>query len=573
MAQEPESDRSEAMIARAGKHKWGYDTDQVDAFLAHAHKLYESDVSKLTQRDIGNVSFDLCKNGYIIPQVDAALSRLSRAVSDRLTSWQIGQYGQARWIESAVGIQQELAVHALRAEGERFAPGREGDPSYDRKQVDRLVDQVVAKTASQLGLESVDPEDERNLADITADRVSNVIFTQRRGKHGYDERQVDYYLVRAVELLQKLESYIRLGAGATAAKPASMPGSGEGKSPSDGGIDPGADLFADAEATAAMTPLKDAGAADTVIGMQPVAGAGFEDDEVVADDTGGSSVPAMAQDDTGQGAAAGGDEDRFDRLHEAEQAIFEGADGDAGVEPAAAPPAPASVPVFRQPRRSGVMQGRAGELPARVTQPVQDPVQADVPAAPPVPAATGTRRPGRRTQPGQPGTGRVQTPAAPPAPDVAKESNSSLAALARSAATSRSGGASQPAPASAGQQVASGVSAPASTRTATARRQDPPVPSSETDSVERPAPLEETASFNPLTDWEDETGATDTSGIGGNPPEAVAAPQAPVPAARRARHDANPEEELFDVHLPEVDADIPSLSFPSFDDTQEPGDN
>lgn len=213
MTHEPESNRSEASIARAGKHKWGYDTRQVDTFLARAHKLYESDVTKLTQRDIGNVSFDLRKNGYIISQVDAALSRLALAVSDRYTSWQITQYGRQKWLEKATASQQALSIHGLRAQGERFAPGRSRDPSYDRKQVDRLVDQLIAKTAGQLGIEHDPVSDNKNLEDITAARVSNVIFTQRRGKRGYDERQVDYFLVRAVELLQQMESYLRLSAG------------------------------------------------------------------------------------------------------------------------------------------------------------------------------------------------------------------------------------------------------------------------------------------------------------------------------------------------------------------------
>ncbi|MBY8967640.1 DivIVA domain-containing protein, partial [Algiphilus sp. NNCM1] len=40
--------------------------------------------------------------------------------------------------------------------------------------------------------------------------VANVIFTQRKGKRGYDERQVDYYLNECVQLLTRLESYARV---------------------------------------------------------------------------------------------------------------------------------------------------------------------------------------------------------------------------------------------------------------------------------------------------------------------------------------------------------------------------
>ena len=37
MAQEPESERNASGIARTSKRKWGYDSEQVDAFLERAH--------------------------------------------------------------------------------------------------------------------------------------------------------------------------------------------------------------------------------------------------------------------------------------------------------------------------------------------------------------------------------------------------------------------------------------------------------------------------------------------------------------------------------------------------------
>ena len=39
MAQEPESERNASGIARTSKRKWGYDSEQVDAFLERAHML------------------------------------------------------------------------------------------------------------------------------------------------------------------------------------------------------------------------------------------------------------------------------------------------------------------------------------------------------------------------------------------------------------------------------------------------------------------------------------------------------------------------------------------------------
>ena len=50
----------------------------------------------------------------------------------------------------------------------------------------------------------------KKLVDLNSQTVANVIFTQRKGKRGYDERQVDYYLNECVQLLTRLESYARV---------------------------------------------------------------------------------------------------------------------------------------------------------------------------------------------------------------------------------------------------------------------------------------------------------------------------------------------------------------------------
>lgn len=76
--------------------------------------------------------------------------------------------------------------------------------------MDRLVDQIVDKAAAALGVDGVTEDDVRSLADLNADTVNNVIFTQRKGKRGYDERQVDYFLNACVQLLSRLESYARV---------------------------------------------------------------------------------------------------------------------------------------------------------------------------------------------------------------------------------------------------------------------------------------------------------------------------------------------------------------------------
>lgn len=66
------------------------------------------------------------------------------------------------------------------------------------------------KAAAGLGVDGVSEQDVRKLADLNSGAVSNVVFTQRKGKNGYDERQVDYYLNSCVQLLSRLESFARV---------------------------------------------------------------------------------------------------------------------------------------------------------------------------------------------------------------------------------------------------------------------------------------------------------------------------------------------------------------------------
>lgn len=213
MAEESEAGRGASGIPRVGKRKWGYDVSQVDDFLTRAHALYEGEGVQLTQRDIQDVSFDLAKGGYDIAQVDAALSRLERAVTDKTTAWEIAQDGRVTWKATTMSMFRRIAAHAARPPKARFDEGKAKKPSYDRRQVDRLIDQIIAKSAASLGVDDSQgdaAEIARRLVDLNASSVANVVFTQRRGKHGYDERQVDYYLNACVELLSRLESYARI---------------------------------------------------------------------------------------------------------------------------------------------------------------------------------------------------------------------------------------------------------------------------------------------------------------------------------------------------------------------------
>lgn len=210
MTHKPDTARNASGMERVGKRKLGYNVAQVDAFLERAHALYESDEARLTQQDIQEISFDLERNGYVIGQVDAALSRLERAVVDKYTEQEISECGRVAWKARAEELYRKLLKHAQRDYRERFDNGASRRPSYARKQVDIMVDQALDKIALMLGHELEWETDENTLNDINSTYVSNVIFTQKTGKHGYDERQVDYYLNACVRLLSSLESLKRL---------------------------------------------------------------------------------------------------------------------------------------------------------------------------------------------------------------------------------------------------------------------------------------------------------------------------------------------------------------------------
>lgn len=210
MTHKPDTARNASGMERVGKRKLGYNVAQVDAFLERAHTLYESDEARLTQQDIQEISFDLERNGYVIGQVDAALSRLERAVVDKYTEQEISECGRVAWKARAEELYRKLLKHAQRDYRERFDNGASRRPSYARKQVDIMVDQALDKIALMLGHELEWETDENTLNDINSTYVSNVIFTQKTGKHGYDERQVDYYLNACVRLLSSLESLKRL---------------------------------------------------------------------------------------------------------------------------------------------------------------------------------------------------------------------------------------------------------------------------------------------------------------------------------------------------------------------------
>lgn len=390
-------------IARAGKRKWGYDPAQVDAFLSKAHKLYDGEGAQLTQADIQNVSFDAVKDGYVIAQVDAALARLERAVVDKQTAWEIGQKGRVAWRAATEELYRSIERHLERKPRERFDGGKPKHPSYDRKQVDRLVDRVADKAALDLGLPQPQGLDAKTLEGVTATAVSNSVFTQRKGAKGYDEREVDYFLNACAQLLSRIESYERVG-----------------------------DALAEDEAARA-----DAAPAPAALpgGVAPL----FSPDTQRQ----APAAPPQPADDEAPRAFAPTTRESFDALHEAEQHLFT-----APAAPAAAPTIPSFAPAAsastvassHTPRTAASSPTHAAAephtaSPARtVSSPTHTPVPAVAPSFAPTTQAT---RPAYHPVPPVPSTApsaapAPTTPAAPqepPAPAMPAPSSMPTAAV------------------------------------------------------------------------------------------------------------------------------------------------
>ena len=333
MAQESETQRSTSGIAHAAKRKWGYDAAQVDSFLERAHSLYEGDGVQLTQHDIQNVSFDLKKGGYVITQVDAALSRLERAVIDKQTQWEITQHGRVAWKAQTEQLYRAIAQHAQRDHGARFTDGHTKQSSYDRGQVDNLIDQIVEKCATQISGAGVQPDAIDSLVDVTASTVANVVFTQRRGKRGYDERQVDNFLNACVNLLSRLESYERVADYMTTGAREETR-TGTVASGSSSGI---TSLFG----AAANHPLSVSGNTGPEMPESFAPSDTGESGELTAN----SAVPAA--DAVSRDRHAPAAQDSYDALHQAEQQVFGTSADDAQttiVQPSSYVPEPYSEP-------------------------------------------------------------------------------------------------------------------------------------------------------------------------------------------------------------------------------------
>ncbi|GAA3942574.1 DivIVA domain-containing protein [Pseudoclavibacter caeni] len=173
------------VFERVPKRRRGYDIDQVDDLLERARVAYDTGGGDITAETVRTAAFDLVREGYDPKAVDAALDRLEEAFAMRERDEAIAAMGEGEWQELARDQARVVVARLLRQEGHRFRRAGIFGVGYNRHQVDRLGDRIVAyfRTGEPLAIEE----------------VRDAVFA-RQG-NGYSERQVDALLDRTVEIM------------------------------------------------------------------------------------------------------------------------------------------------------------------------------------------------------------------------------------------------------------------------------------------------------------------------------------------------------------------------------------
>lgn len=180
---------AKGLFPKVSIFKLGYEREDVEEFFDYARGAYEDLESdkKLEPFQVRRASFDLSHGGYDPAAVDAALDRLEVAFSLRTRESYVKEHGQDAWMRGLADRAQTLYPRLRRPAGERFAHPGVMSSGYDASEVDALLDRLIAFFDSGQA--------------ITADDIRSVTFSRKRGSRAYQERIVDAYLARAVDIL------------------------------------------------------------------------------------------------------------------------------------------------------------------------------------------------------------------------------------------------------------------------------------------------------------------------------------------------------------------------------------
>lgn len=168
--------------------KLGYSVEQVEEFLTHARLQYlDPSQSKMDVKTIRATRFDLAKNGYSISVVDSAIEKLEDVFAQRELENRFGTLGYSSFQVETNELRDLLLSRVERKKGKRFARRFWPLRGYSRRQVDSL----CSLLANHLNQSSP----------LVLRDVRLTVFKPKRG--GYAEFQVDAFIDRIVELLQR----------------------------------------------------------------------------------------------------------------------------------------------------------------------------------------------------------------------------------------------------------------------------------------------------------------------------------------------------------------------------------
>ena len=178
------------MFPRAGLFRQGYRREQVEGYFTTAHEIYDAgELDEMDSEGVRTVAFDIVRGGYKPAAVDSALDRLEAAFLQRRRADFVAERGRKAWMEEVAQLATTLYPRLLRPHGARFAPARKH--GYSKVEVDRLMDRVASYFDAATALSSIE--------------VRTATFSAARKDAAYDERSVDRYLARVVEVLLSVE--------------------------------------------------------------------------------------------------------------------------------------------------------------------------------------------------------------------------------------------------------------------------------------------------------------------------------------------------------------------------------
>lgn len=168
--------------------KLGYAIEQVDEFLLHARAQFlDPEKSEMDVLTIRATRFDLAKNGYSISTVDAAMEKLEDVFAQRELERKFDLDGHEAFLEETNQLRDLLLNRVTKKKAKRFARRLWPLRGYNRRQVDGLCS-LLANHLNQS-----EP--------LVLKDVRLTVFKPKRG--GYAEYQVDAFIDRIVELLQR----------------------------------------------------------------------------------------------------------------------------------------------------------------------------------------------------------------------------------------------------------------------------------------------------------------------------------------------------------------------------------